>query len=137
MITRVRAAAGRISPIVLQQLLFLQAAGATAGQAATGLELVLMTHTDCAITRLLGPDHRQGLGGFLGCTDAELDGRSVGDPDGAVRVDIEALAANPVIVWNLAPPSIVAVSWARGAAAHPAAATRWVSLDPHWPLVGG
>jgi carbonic anhydrase len=103
----VRAAAGRISPIVLQQLLFLQAAGAATGQSATGLELVLMTHTDCAITRLLGPDHRGGLASFLGCTEAELDGKSVGDPDGAVRVDIEALAANPFIPSTLAVTGLV------------------------------
>src|ERR1043165_7365785 len=63
----VRAAAGRISPIVLQQLFFLQATGAAAGQADTGLELVLMTHTDCGISRLQGPAHRPGLAAFLGC----------------------------------------------------------------------
>lgn len=103
----VRAAAGRISPIVLQQLLFLQAAGAAAGQSATGLELVLMAHTDCAITRLLGPEHRPGLAGFLGCTEAELDAKSVGDPEGAVRVDIEALAANPFIPSTLAVTGLV------------------------------
>jgi carbonic anhydrase len=102
-----RAAAGRISPIVLQQLLFLQTAGASAGQTATGLELVLMTHTDCAITRLIEPPHRSGLASFLGCTDAELDAKSVGDPDGAVRVDIETLAANPFIPSTLAVTGLV------------------------------
>lgn len=93
----VRAAAGRVSPIVVQQLLFLQAAGAAAGQADTGLELVLMTHTNCGIASLQGPEHRDGLAAFLGCSVEELDGRSVGDPYGAVRVDIAILAATPLI----------------------------------------
>jgi carbonic anhydrase len=103
----VRAAAGRISPIVMQQLLFLQAAGAARGQAATGLELVLMTHTDCGIASLQGPEHAEGLAAFLGCATAELAGKSVGDPHGAVRVDIQALADNPLIPDALAVTGIV------------------------------
>jgi carbonic anhydrase len=103
----VRAAAGRISPIVIQQLLFLQAAGAAVGQAGDGLELVLMTHTDCGITHLQGPEYRDGLALFLGCTVEELDDKSVGDPHGAVRVDIEALANNPLIPAALSVTGLV------------------------------
>ena len=103
----VRAAGGRISPIVLQQLLFLQAAGASAGQSADGLELILMTHTGCGMTRLLGPEHRPGLAAFLGCTEEELDSKAVADPDRAVRVDIEALAANEFIPSTLAVTGLV------------------------------
>jgi carbonic anhydrase len=103
----VRAAAGRISPIVLQQLLFLQAAGAATGQSNTGLELVLMTHTDCGITHLQGPEHRDGLAAFLGCTPDELDSKSVGDPHGAVRADIEWLAASPLIPASLSVTGLV------------------------------
>ncbi|HET7017639.1 MAG TPA: carbonic anhydrase [Streptosporangiaceae bacterium] len=102
----VRAAAGRISPIVQQQLLFLAAAGAAAGQSATGLELILMTHTDCAITRL-GSRHRPALASFLGCSDDELDGKAVNDPYAAVRLDIDALAANPLIPAELAVTGLV------------------------------
>src|SRR5271165_3690743 len=54
----VRAAAGRISPIVLQQLLFLAQTGAATGQSQEGVELVLMQHTDCGITHFLGAKHR-------------------------------------------------------------------------------
>jgi len=97
----VRAAGGRISPIVLQQLLFLQAAGAARGQTGAGLELVLMTHTDCGIVDLQGPEHRDGLAAFLGCTPDELDSKSVADPYAAVRVDIDTLASNPLIPGSL------------------------------------
>jgi carbonic anhydrase len=103
----VRAAAGRISPIVLQQLLFLQAAGAAAGQASSGLELVLMTHTDCGITRLQGPDYRDALAAFLGCAPDELADKSVGDPAGAVRVDLQLLADTPLIPDSLSVTGLV------------------------------
>jgi carbonic anhydrase len=103
----VRAAGGRVSPIVLQQLLFLSAAGAAAGQTPEGLELVLMTHTDCGITRLQGPEHRDGLAAFLGCTVEELPGRCVGDPRAAVAADIELLAANPLLPASLSVTGLV------------------------------
>lgn len=105
----VRAAGGRLSPIVLQQLLFLQAAGAAAGGNGTGdgFELVLMQHTDCGIRHLMGAETREGLAAFLGCTVEELEGKSVGDPYGAVRVDIEALAANPLIPDSLTVTGLV------------------------------
>jgi carbonic anhydrase len=102
----VRAAAGRISPIVLQQLLFLQATGAAVG-AGDAFELVLMQHTDCGIRHFTGPDARDGLAAFLGCTVDELDGKSVSDPYGAVRVDIDALAANPLIPDTLSVTGLV------------------------------
>ena len=103
----VRAAAGRVSPIVLQQLLFLQLAGAAAGQAPIGLELVLMQHTDCGITHLQGPEHREALAAFLGVAIDELDGKAIADPYGGIRVDIDALAANPFIPGSLSVSGLV------------------------------
>jgi carbonic anhydrase len=103
----VRAAGGRISPIVLQQLLFLQATGAAAGGVGDGFELVLMPHTDCGITHLTGPESRDGLAAFLGCTVTELAAKSIDDPYGAVRVDIEVLAANPLIPASLSVTGLV------------------------------
>ncbi len=103
----VRAAAGRISPIVLQQLLFLQATGAAVGAGEAAFELVLMQHTDCGIRHFTGPDMRDGLAAFLGCTVEELDGKSVTDPHGAIRVDIDALAANPLIPDSLSITGLV------------------------------
>lgn len=103
----VRAAAGRVSPIVLQQLLFLQATAAAAGAAQEGFELVLMQHTDCGIMHFTAPESRDGLAAFLGCTVDELDGKAVTDPRAAVRVDIDALAANPLIPDSLSVTGLV------------------------------
>lgn len=103
----VRAAAGRISPIVLQQLLFLQATGAASGAGEVAFELILMQHTDCGIRHFVGPDTRDGLAAFLGCTVDELDDKSVTDPYGAVRIDIDTLAANPLIPDTLSVTGLV------------------------------
>jgi carbonic anhydrase len=103
----VRAAAGRISPIVLQQLLFLQATGAAAGAGDASFELILMQHTDCGIRHFTGADQQDGLAAFLGCTVEELDGKAVTDPYSAVRVDIDALAANPLIPDALSVTGVV------------------------------
>lgn len=103
----VRAAAGRISPIVLQQLLFLSAVGADYGQNQRGAELVLMTHTDCGISHFLRHDRREALAAFLGCTSDEIESRAVADPREAVRGDLELLAANPLLPAALAVTGIV------------------------------
>ncbi len=103
----VRAAAGRISPIVLQQLVFLQATGAAIGAAEEPFELVLLQHTDCGIRHFTGPESRDGLAAFLGCAADELDGKCLTDPHAAVRVDIDALAANPLIPGDLSVSGMV------------------------------
>lgn len=103
----VRAAAGRISPIVLQQLVFLQATGAAIGAGDEAFELVLLQHTDCGIRHFTGPESRDGLAAFLGCSVDELDGKCVTDPYAAVRVDIDALAANPLMPDNLSVSGMV------------------------------
>jgi carbonic anhydrase len=103
----VRAAGGRVSPIVLQQLLFLQLAGAAAGQPSEGLELVLMQHTDCGITHLQGPEHREALAAFLGVSADDLDRKAIADPYAGIRVDIDELAANPFIPKSLSVSGIV------------------------------
>src|SRR5579859_2600391 len=96
----VRAAAGRVSPIVIQQLAFLAATGSDYGQ-TPDTELVLMTHTRCGIANFARADRRGALAAFLGCTDDELDARAVTDPREAVRGDVGLLAANPLL-----PPEI-------------------------------
>jgi carbonic anhydrase len=103
----VRAAAGRVSPIVLQQLLFLAQTAAAIGQPQDGLELVLMQHTDCGITHFLEAEHREMLAAFLGCAPDELDAKAPGDPYAGVRVDIEALAANPFLPASLSVAGMV------------------------------
>jgi carbonic anhydrase len=103
----VRAAGGRISPIVMQQLLFLAQAGAASGQRQEGLELILMGHTDCGMAHLLGAAQRELLSAFLGCAVEDLDAKAPGDPHRGVRVDIEELAANPLIPASLSVAGMV------------------------------
>jgi carbonic anhydrase len=103
----VRAAAGRVSPIVLQQLLFLVQTAAFLGEQQAGLELVLMQHTDCGIVHFLGDAHRDMLAAFLGCAPEEVQGRAPADPYAAVGVDIELLAANPLIPGSLSVSGVV------------------------------
>jgi carbonic anhydrase len=103
----VRAAAGRVSPIVLQQLLFLAQTAAAIGASQEGLELVLMAHTDCGIRHFLGPEHRAALAAFLGCTEDELDSRSPGDPHAGVRADVAMLAENPLLPASLSVTGVV------------------------------
>lgn len=103
----VRAAAGRISPIVLQQLLFLSATGSDYGQQSSTLELVLMTHTDCGITHFAVPERTDALAEFLGCPPDEIASRSVTDPREAVRGDIALLVANPLIPGDISATGLV------------------------------
>ena len=87
--------------------MFLAQTATAAGQSQDGLELVLMQHTDCGITHFLGAEHREALAAFLGCAPDELDGKSPGDPYEGVRVDVEALAANPLLPGSLAVTGLV------------------------------
>jgi len=103
----VRAAAGRVSPIVIQQLAFLSATGADYGQTPATVELVLMTHTDCGIRNFTSADRRVALAAFLGCGEGELQERAVTDPREAVRVDVSLLAENPLIPASVAVTGVV------------------------------
>ena len=103
----VRAAAGRVSPIVIQQLAFLSATGSDYGQSPEGVELLLMTHTGCGIANFTSPERRPALAAFLGCSEEELDARAVTDPWGAVRADIALLAANPLLPSSIAVTGVV------------------------------
>ena len=97
----IRAAAGRVSPIVAQQLAFLATTGSDYGQRPTGTELLLMTHTNCGIVNFMRDDRRDALAAFLGCSTGELDSRAVTDPREAARRDIALLAASPLMPGEL------------------------------------
>ncbi|HEX4564664.1 MAG TPA: carbonic anhydrase [Solirubrobacteraceae bacterium] len=103
----VRAAAGRVSPIVIQQLAFLATTGSDYGQTPDDTELVLMTHTRCGIANFTRTDRRGALAAFLGCTDDELDARAVTDPRAAVRGDVALLAANPLLPGKISVTGVV------------------------------
>jgi carbonic anhydrase len=68
---------------------------------------VLQQHTDCGITRLTGPQHRDQLAGLLGVSPAALADIPIADPHDAVRFDIEALAANPLLPDTLSVSGLV------------------------------
>jgi carbonic anhydrase len=103
----VRAAGGRISPIVLQQLLFLAQTAVASGQSQEGLELVLMQHTDCGMAHFTGPEHREMLAAFLGCAPDELAEKALTDPREGIRVDIRAVASNSLLPASLSVTGIV------------------------------
>jgi carbonic anhydrase len=103
----VRVVAGRVAPVVLQQLALLRAVATVEAGTVSGVEVVLMQHTDCGITRLQGPEYRDGLAAFFGCGVDELESRSVGDPYAAVRGDIEILASNPLLPDDLSVTGVV------------------------------
>lgn len=58
-----------------------------------GLNLVVLHHTDCGITRLARVPDR--LAAYLGVAPDELEARAVSDPYAAVRLDVAALKKTP------------------------------------------
>jgi carbonic anhydrase len=103
----VRVAGGRVAPVVFQQLALLRAVATVEGGAVSGFEVVIMGHTDCGITRLQGPEYRDGLAAFLGCEADQLESRHVGDPYAAVRGDVELMASNPLLPNDISVTGVV------------------------------
>jgi carbonic anhydrase len=103
----IRNIGGRITPATLATIEGLAALGAPAahrdaGQTATGMDLVLLQHTDCGIRRLA--QQQQALARFLGIDTERLRSMNVDDPYAAVGHDIamlrRALPAS-MRVWGL------------------------------------
>jgi carbonic anhydrase len=67
------------------------------GQPPAGT-MVILHHTDCGIRRLA--DYPEQLAEFFEIPVADLEGRSVGDPYAAVRIDVD-------IARRTLPPSIL------------------------------
>ena len=90
----IRNIGGRITPSTLQAIGMLgmvaQAEGVTPG---SGLNLIVLHHTDCGITRL--ESKAEVLAGYFGVNKAELAIKAVNDPRAAVAVDVAVLKANP------------------------------------------
>jgi carbonic anhydrase len=95
----IRNVGGRITPATLQELGMLAAIPRAAGATAGGpLNLVVLHHTDCGITRLAGsPDM---LAGYFGVGAEELRAKAVSDPRAAVAADVAALRATPALPDN-------------------------------------
>ena len=90
----IRNIGGRITPATLQTMALLGMIPQLEGAGpVSGLNLVVLQHTDCGITRLAKvPDQ---LAAYIGVVPEELEAKAVGDPYAAVAVDVAALKANP------------------------------------------
>ena len=90
---------GRVTPAILLNLGMLATVAATEGDPDPDrrFELILMQHTDCGVSRLAGPEHADALAAFFGVTPDQVPGKFPDDPHKGIRVDMEALASNPVV----------------------------------------
>jgi carbonic anhydrase len=89
---------GRITPGLLEQLGLLGRIGEVAGEIAGGggeFHLVVLHHTDCGITRLVG--HPAKLAHFFQIQEGELKTKAVTEPRAAVAIDVAALRAIPAL----------------------------------------
>jgi len=97
----IRNIGGRITPATLQTMALLGMIPQLEGAGpVSGLNLVVLQHTDCGITRLARVPDR--LAAYLGVAPEELEPKAVGDPYAAVAVDVAALKANPSL-----PPGVI------------------------------
>ena len=89
---------GRITPGLLEQLGLLGRIGEVAGEAAGGggeFHLVVLQHTDCGITRLVGDPPM--LAHYFQIQEGELKKKALTDPRTAVAVDVGFLRTIPVL----------------------------------------
>ena len=101
-----RNAGGRVTPSLIRDLELLDRVAARRGSALRELELMLMPHTECGAGGL-ADEHDELLAAHFGVTPDELPAKSPGDPWEGVRVDIEALAADPRIPASLSVTGLV------------------------------
>jgi carbonic anhydrase len=89
---------GRITPGLLEQLGLLGRIGEVAGELPGGggeFHLVVLQHTDCGMTRLVGDPAM--LKGYFQIEETELKRKAVADPRAAVAVDVALLRAIPAL----------------------------------------
>jgi carbonic anhydrase len=83
---------GRITPGLLEQLGLLGRIGQVAGEIPGGggeFHLIVLQHTDCGITRLVGDPAL--LTSYFQIEEGELEAKSVADPRRAIAVDVAVL----------------------------------------------
>ncbi len=91
-----RNAGGRITPAVLRDLAVLGfLAGHLPGNTAAQLELAVIHHTDCGMSRLADPAAQQDVAERLGIEPADVASMAITDPAASVRADIETLRRMP------------------------------------------
>jgi carbonic anhydrase len=89
---------GRVTPVLLEELALLGRIGRVIGKAPGGggeFHLIVLHHTDCGITRLVGDP--QGLAHYFQIDESEVAAKSVPDPYASVKVDVAALRAIPAL----------------------------------------
>lgn len=94
----IRNIGGRVTPGTLEMLGLLGTIGQVA-QARPGggneFHLIMLHHTDCGITRLVGePDM---LNSYFDINKDELEAKEVSDPRAAVQVDVNTLKASQAL----------------------------------------
>lgn len=90
---------GRITPGLLEQMGLLGRIGEVLEVVAGGggeFHLIVLQHTDCGITRLVGDPAK--LAHFFQIQEADLKGKAVGDPRAAVAADVALLRTIPVLL---------------------------------------
>ena len=97
---------GRVTPAALHNLAMLGAVRATEGGGPEGFELILMQHTDCGVGRLV-TEHVDALAAYFDVSPEDVAAKSPDDPYKGIRVDMEELAANPLIPASLSVSGLV------------------------------
>jgi carbonic anhydrase len=94
----IRNIGGRITPAILEELAMLGRIGQVAGGVPGGggeFHLILLQHTDCGITRLVGDPEK--LAHFFQIPEADVKSKNVGDPRAAVAGDVALLRSIPAL----------------------------------------
>ena len=94
----IRNIGGRITPGLLEQLGLLGRIGEVAKEAPGGggeFHLIVLQHTDCGITRLVGDSAK--LAHYFQIQEGELKSKAVLDPRAAVALDVAFLKTIPAL----------------------------------------
>lgn len=86
----IRNPGGRVTPDVAESLIILATVAGEEGL-PSGIEFVIMHHTDCGISRLVRPEHASILAAYRGVDPQDVDELHVQDPDLAVANDVNRL----------------------------------------------
>jgi len=85
---------GRITPDLIEQIGMLGRIGQVAGETPGGggeFHIVILQHTDCGITRLVGDSAM--LANYFQIPESEMEAKTVLDPRSAIAMDVAVLRA--------------------------------------------
>ena len=89
---------GRITPVLLEELGLLGRVGEVAKTIPGGggeFHLIVLHHTDCGITRLVGDSAK--LAHYFQIQEGEVETKAIADPHASVAVDVALLRTIPAI----------------------------------------